>query len=212
MTTEVAAPTPAEDPTPSQPGRFALVLILVRKLVDYGRELGARLLQRAPAIELAPYACNFGTSDTRLILARITQGLLRAQALEARLEQIAPRVNAKPRAPSSWHAPRATPATRDAGPPDFPLEHLPTAQQIAAEVRRRPIGAVIADICRDLGIMPCHPLWRELSQLIIRHGGSLARLVNDILDRVLPLAIPDDHPAVVLATPPAPLPRGSGPP
>jgi hypothetical protein len=55
--------------------------------------------------------------------------------------------------------------------------------EIAAEVRRRPIGAVIADICRDLGIMPKHPLWRELRLVIIRHGGSLAKLVKDICDR-----------------------------
>jgi hypothetical protein len=41
-------------------------------------------------------------------------------------------------------------------------------------VRRRPVGAVIADICRDLGILPSHPLWRELSEAIIRLGGSLA--------------------------------------
>jgi hypothetical protein len=58
---------------------------------------------------------------------------------------------------------------------------LPTPEQIAAEVRRRPIGAVIADICRDLGIMPNHPLWRELREVIIRHGGNLAVLVKDII-------------------------------
>jgi hypothetical protein len=39
---------------------------------------------------------------------------------------------------------------------------MPTAEQIAAEVRRRPIGAVIADICRDLRILPSHPLWRDI--------------------------------------------------
>ena len=42
------------------------------------------------------------------------------------------------------------------------LTHLPTPEQIAATVRRQPIGAVFADICRDLGIPPSHPLWREL--------------------------------------------------
>jgi len=53
-------------------------------------------------------------------------------------------------------------------------------------VRRRPIGAVIADICRDLGIIPTHPLWQELSVAIIWHGGSFNRLFKDIFDRVLP--------------------------
>ena len=64
---------------------------------------------------------------------------------------------------------------------------MPTPEQIAAEVRRRPIGAVIADICRDLGVMPSHPLWRELRIVIIRNGGSLANLVKDILDRAIQL-------------------------
>jgi len=48
-------------------------------------------------------------------------------------------------------------------------------------VRRRPIGAVIADICRDFGILPSHPLWREVSKLVVRHGGSLATLLRDII-------------------------------
>jgi hypothetical protein len=65
------------------------------------------------------------------------------------------------------------------------LADLPTPEQIAAQhaagldplVRHRPIGAVLADICRDLGILPNNPLWPELSVLVVRHGGSLASLV-----------------------------------
>ena len=44
-------------------------------------------------------------------------------------------------------------------------------------VRRRPVGAVIADICRDLGIMPGQldrAFWDELSHAIIVYGGNLA--------------------------------------
>jgi hypothetical protein len=107
--------------------------------------------------------------------ARITRGLHRAGALEARLVRNAARLDA---APGPQRAPAvATPASasRRQGAPqaDLHLAHLPTSEQIAAEVRRRPIGAVIADICRDLDIMPCHPLWRDLRLVIIRHGGSL---------------------------------------
>jgi hypothetical protein len=87
----------------------------------------------------------------------------------------------RPRAPR----PPAAPPTDETDPR---LAGLPTPAQIAAEVRRRPIGAVIADNCRDLGIMPSHPLWRELSIVIIRHGGSLARLVKDILAQTFPIA------------------------
>ncbi len=67
------------------------------------------------------------------------------------------------------------------------IARLPTPDQIATAVRRQPIGAVIADICRDLGITPRHPLWRELQLVIIREGGSLARLVSDMLDQVFPM-------------------------
>ena len=83
-------------------------------------------------------------------------------------------------------APRAAPAARLAREADPRLALLPTPEQIAAEVRRRPIGAVIADICRDLGVLPTHPLWQELSLAIIWHGGSFSRLFKDIFDRVLP--------------------------
>ena len=52
-------------------------------------------------------------------------------------------------------------------------------------VRHRPIGAVIADIYLNLGILPSHPLWREVRQAMFEFGGSLARLLNDIFDRTL---------------------------
>ena len=87
---------------------------------------------------------------------------------------------------------------------------MPTAEQIAAAVRGRPIGAVIADICRDLGIFTQHPLWRALQLAIIRYSGNFARFVSDMLDRLLPLS------AQVLAgtaPPPVPIaPAGTGPP
>ncbi len=111
------------------------------------------------------------------------------------------RVSASAR-PASTAVPR-----RDAG------ICLPTSEQIGAEVRRRPIGAVIADICRDLGITASHPLWRELRVIIIRYGGNLTRLVKDILDRTLgPLPSarslgPAPAPAL-----PSPAPSGTGPP
>ncbi len=56
------------------------------------------------------------------------------------------------------------------------LARLPTEAEIAAEIRRRPIGAVIADICQDLGIMPGHldrEFWDELRHAIIMYGGGL---------------------------------------
>src|SRR5271166_3760553 len=180
---------PAATPVATPGGRFRRVLDVVRKLIDYGKELGTTLQRRATS-DLAAVTRPFGTRDISLILARITRGLLLANALEARVVALAARPAAPPRparAPAQ-RAPRATkPAsarpTREADP-RFAL--LPTPEQIAAEVRRRPIGAVIADICRDLAIIPTHPLWQELSVAIIWHGGSFNRLFKDIFDRVLP--------------------------
>ena len=72
-------------------------------------------------------------------------------------------------------------ATRPAEPAEPPLAPVPgldpiisplTPDSIAAEIRRRPIGAVLADICRDVGILPSHPLMRELQQAIRRHAAA----------------------------------------
>jgi hypothetical protein len=215
MSAEPPAATPAQDPaTAAEPGRFARALDVVRRLIDYGKDLAAAVLQRTPNIDFVARACNFGTNDIRLIIARITQGLLRAQALEARLERIAPRLDPKPKATPSQREPRTVRAARQVAATDPGLvAHLPTAEQIAAEVRRQPIGRVIADICRDLGILPCHPLWGELGREIIRHGGSLARLFIDITNRPYPPGWHETTSAPWLApATPCPAPGGTGPP
>ena len=126
------------------------------------------------------------------ILARIARGLHRADALEARLIRNADRLDAAPRGASSSEktkprAPRQATAP-SADETNTRLTHLPTPEQIAAKVRRQPIGAVFADICRDLGIMPSHPLWRELQLVIIREGGNFANLIKDILEQAFPTA------------------------
>jgi hypothetical protein len=202
----MSAAASVPDPT-TQPSRSARLLDLVRKLIDYGKELATTLRERA-STDLRFDALRFGTSDLALILARITRGLNRATALEARLLQNAARLDAEPapsRAPSRPRQRAAQPVARRAHQADDLLAHLPTPEQIAAEVRRRPIGAVIADICRDLGILPSHPLWRELQHAIIRYDGSLANLMEDILDRAFPL------PATARSRSPAPPPASLAP-
>jgi hypothetical protein len=181
-----AAETPAPTTEPSRSGRL---LTLVRKLINFGRELVATVRERATT-EPRFAKGRFGTTDLALIFARIARGLLLAHALEARVLQCAAHLDAGPRRGKARSAPRAPAAPRAAELADAGLAHLPTPEQIAAEVRRRPIGAVIADICRDLGIRPGdhdRAFWDELSLAIIRHGGSLARLVKDLLDQAFPL-------------------------
>lgn len=180
MTAESIPPTTQE----TKPGRSGGLLALVRKPINYGQELAANLHQRA-ATDLRAVRRSFGIADLALILLRIKRGLLRAQALETRLEQSAARLDAprKTRAtPARCKPSPSRSAAPQAGDPNVPLE-LPTEAEIAEWVRRRPIGAVIADICRDFGILFGHPLWREIQRAIRFEGGSCTRLVKEIIHR-----------------------------
>jgi hypothetical protein len=203
------ATAPASTTEPSRAGRL---LSLVRKLIDYGKELAATLRQGSPTTDVVAAMLRFGTRDIALILARITCGLQRADALEARLVRNAARLDAAPRPqPAPAIATQAAASRRQATPQaDSCLAHLPTPEQIAAEVRRRPIGVVIVDICRDLGITARHPLWRELQVVIIRHGGSLVGLIKDIIRQGFQCLVPVAAPASL--SPPPPSPACTGPP
>jgi hypothetical protein len=200
------------------PSRTGRLLGLVRALIDYGRQLAATLQQRTSATNIADVTRNFGTIDIGEILARITRGLLRAAALETRLSSRLARqqaASAAPPAPSPRQPRAARPADRSASAADTRPTRLPTPGDIAAAVRRRPIGAVIADICRDLGIVPSNPLWRELPLAIIANGGNLATLVRDILKRLFPYPINPPatvHPAGSAPYLPLAVTPGTGPP
>jgi hypothetical protein len=195
-----AASTP--HPT-TQPSRSACLLDLVRKLIDYGRELATTVRRRA-FTDPNSVRCCFGSADIALILASISRGLHRANALEARIVRNAARLDAAAPGAASSRSPRtprpaaAAPAADEADPR---IARLPTPEQIAAEVRRRPIGAVIADICRDLGIMPSHPLWREVQVVVMRHGGNLARLTMDVIGRAIDAVTATWPPGTVLEWP-----------
>ena len=207
MSDAASSPPPATEPT-----RSGRLLGLVRKLIGYGRQLSTALFQRTA--DLTTVTCEFGTKDITLILRRIARGLLLASALEARIIDGAARLDAPPEraaraATAARRTPRAAPRPRAAAtePPDPRLERLPSAEEIAADVRRRPIGAVIADICRDLGILPSHPLWREIRLAVMGHGGNSVALFMDIMRRVLPVRGLDP----TGAPPRLPAPAGTGP-
>jgi hypothetical protein len=183
------------------------LLDLVRKVIDYGKELAAALHQRAAE---NPYfaVLDYGSNDLALVLACITRGLLRAKALEERLVRLAARPERRPvpTKTASQRAPRpARPAGRRAQPADCFLTHMPNEEEIAAEVRRRPIGAVLLDICRDLAIRPSHPLWRDIQKAVMQYGGGCARLVKHVLTSNIRLAAelvaPPEPPS--LSSPPA---------
>jgi hypothetical protein len=185
-----AGPPNRPDPHPDRPAagadapsRTGRLLTLVRTLIAYGRHMAAALQQRTSATDLGDITRHFGTIDIGQIVASITRGLLRAAALEARLVSHPIRGPAASATPSP-RQPRATqPEDGSAAAREPRIARLPTPGDIAAEIRRRPAGAVLADICRDLGIVPSNPLWRELSAAIISYGGNLATLLGDIFDR-----------------------------
>ena len=182
------------------PAALGRVLSLVRRLIDYGRQLAGTVQQRAAAPGFALFASPFGTADLAVILARITNGLRRAAALEARLCRRAARGQDLAPAPMRLPAIRAPRPARQAAPVDAPparhpadqtedprLARLPTEEEIAAQVRRRPIGAVIVDICRDLGIAPGHldrAFWDEINHAIMMYGGSLACFFTNLHERL----------------------------
>jgi len=179
------AQAPAQAPATSfgyAQSHAARVLSLLRKLIDYGQDLARTVRERTAAGALLTIAVHFGTRDFALILARITRGLRLANALEAKLLSRPVRPDSDP-APIRMPGERAGAAGRRAVPrPGLP--DVPTAEEIAAALRGRPAAAVIADICRDLGIVPSHPLWREVMMVLAEHGSGIGKLFKDTMDRV----------------------------
>jgi hypothetical protein len=205
MSAAAHPPAPTTEPDPARastamPAALGRVLRLVRKLIDYGRQLAGTVQHRAAAPGFALFAGPFGTADLAVIVARITNGLRRASALEAWLCRRAIRGQDLTPAPIRMPVARAPCAARqiapsDAQPDPHPadlaedprLARLPTEEEIAAEVRRRPVGAVIVDICRDLGIAPGHldrAFWDEINHAIMMYGGSLARFLTNLHERL----------------------------
>ena len=191
--TAATADPPPQPAAAVRPSRFAPLLSLVNRLIDYGRQLAAAIQQPNPNTDIHQVAIGFGTYDVKYILARIVRGLQRAGELATRLQ----RLDARPEPPQPTSAAEPSPRATRAATPATPRGqktaatpgHLLSAEQIAEQVRRRPIGAVLADICRDLGILPSNPLWRELRNAVMRYKGNLASLTRHIvslplLDRV----------------------------
>lgn len=217
QTAETASrPGPAGRPV----SRSAGLLSLVRRLIDYGRTLVETLQQRNTPDVPPATAQRFGTINIVMIIDRIKQGLGLAEALERRVKRGARRLDAPPR-PSAARPIQDKPEQRPvATDPASNGASLPSARTIAKRIRYRPIGAVIADICCDLGIDATHPLWGEVLDAITTNGGNRGHLVQDVIKRgfeaaeaclalVLPpnaervvAALYDEFPPAAWATPP----------
>jgi hypothetical protein len=181
------------------PGRIGAVLTVLRALVAHARHFAATAAARVAVPEFAAVAAVFGTYDVPVILNRVQRGILRALALQDYLLARAargrnlrfawpPRVALQPhhRPP-----PRPAPAVRAVrtskvqpdpallGPEDPGAYRLPTQEELAAWVRRRPVGRTMTYICLDLGLVPClcdGIFWNRVEKVLRRYGGSLNRL------------------------------------
>ena len=187
-----AATAPAEahapDPNRAEPTRVSEVLGLLKTLITYGRNLADTLQQHANDPEILPcfafIASIFRTSNVSLILARVTRGLLRAAALEARLLRRVARGHHEPVSirPPSKRKPQATKTPRKRRPAQDPsLARMPTPEEVEAEVRHRPIGALLVDICLDLGIVVeqmDRETWEELIRDFFLYRGKLPILLH----------------------------------
>ena len=207
----IATNTPADasqDPPQDQcasslPDNIAVILHAARILLDYGRHLVATVRHRATAPGFHAIAECFGTSNLSTILAHLNRGILRAVALERVLlaraatgrdidfiERRTHTPDPEP-APADAEAPQPTPSAtapkRIARPsrrvgwndPEF---SMPTLEDLERQVRRRPVGRTILDICLDLAVVPgfCQSaFWNELFDIMNWFGGSVDRLMRE---------------------------------
>ena len=195
-------PDPAQDhPAPALPGNISVFLHAIGILLTYGRHLVDTIRHRATTPGFNALAVCFGTASLSTILAHLNRGILRAEALERVLlaraatgrdvdfvERHTPEPQAAPANPQpGQQAPeppiahrRAPRLSRPAGWDD-PELFMPTLKDLERQVRRRPVGRTIFDICLDLAVVPglCHSqFWNELFELITYFGGSIDKLMR----------------------------------
>jgi len=178
---------------PEQPTRSARLRALIDDLILFGNIL-LETLRHEPGSEAAiGIIKRFRSTTVAAIIAHITRGLMLAAALAERVERSVKRIDNPPE-------PRLdiTPPKRPAQPRPGPrppeslattlddaalLARLPTAEEIAANIRTRPIGDVLADIANDLGLNCTDPLYRQIHAEIVRTqcATACARLVRPLI-------------------------------
>jgi hypothetical protein len=203
-TPSAVPPEPLQDQCASAlPNNIAVLLHAARTLLGYGRHLIDTVRHRATAPNFNAIAACFGTGNLATILAHLNRGILRAAALERVLLARAATgrdidfIERRIRTPETEPVPSGTePEQPAAAPPaarrrptrpsrsadwDDPELFMPTLQDLERQVRRRPIGRTVLDICLDLAVVPgfCHgQFWNELFDIMNYFGGSVGRLMH----------------------------------
>ena len=196
--TETPTPSPTQpDPTQDRPGpampeSLAAILRLVQILLGYGRRLAQTAADAAHAAHprFVTVAAVAGTHDLPVILARIQRGILRLLALDTYLRNRAQKGRGitftEPRTQTpavQTEAPAISDDTktrRERRPTYNPnTAHIPTLEEMEAEVRRTAIGRSLARICLDLAIVPAFctgEVWNKIYDTLQNCGGSLRTL------------------------------------
>ncbi len=208
MEADIPAPASPPDPPQDQPGipvpeYIAVVLHVVRILLGYGHHLLGTVRQRAAAPTFPAIAACFGTANLSTIMAHLNRGILRARALQrfllaraatgrdinivirrTRTDEEPPPApaDAQPEQPAAPAA--TTKAPRPSLPPgsDDPELFMPTLEELERQVRRRAVGRTIAEILRDLAVVPgfCTPaFWNALFEVMHYFGGNVATVMRE---------------------------------
>ena len=171
--------SPPQPDQPAAPTRSAQLLTLVRKLIDFGKDLLTTLQTPATAVHVI---LRFGNLNVDMILARIRHALDLAVGLEQRvLKSAASMDRERPPPAAKPDQPAAPTPHQDDAPPQ---QRLPTAEQILRRMRRQSIGAVLAEICRDFEIINGDKLWLPIVWAVHAHRGPTLRMLRDMLKRV----------------------------
>ena len=150
-----------------------------------------RGLLRAAALERVLLARAAQGRDIQFVFPRERPTTTPAAPADPRGEQPADPSAAQPADPQaeqSAEAPIAPKSTRPSRPFGWndPELFMPTPEQLEAQVRRRPLGRTIVDICLDLAVMPgfcTGQFWNTLFDSIRLHGGSVAVLMLEKVRR-----------------------------
>ena len=188
-------PLPQHHPwLPPSPTRSGFLLSVIRKIIIFATTLRLDLLSPETADQVKN---RFGTWNGEWILSRIQRALRIAGALEQRVIDSA----------RSLDRPRRKPAEPLEPEEPFPLQpdeptiaptarRLPSAQQLARRFRREPIGAVVAELCRELQIIAEDKLWLQILAVTTDYRGAPYRMMRDMRKRIerTGFFVPDDPP------------------
>jgi hypothetical protein len=204
------------------PNNIEVLLHAARVLLDYGRHLIDTVRHRATAPGFNAIAECFGTSNLSTIVAHLNRGILRAVALERMLLARAATgkdidfverrtLTPEPQPTPADAEPQQLPAPAATAPRRIPRPFrragwenaeffMPTLEDLERQVRRRPVGRTVLDICLDLAVVPgfCHSqFWNELFEIMNWFGGgnSVDRLMREKARRRLAFGQEQDRKA-----------------